>query len=50
MSHYILVMSQGDIVEQGLAQEIFDNPREPYTQKLFKAAFEVVTASESPEN
>ena len=40
MSHRVMVMKQGDIVESGSAQEIFDNPRDPYTQQLLAAAFE----------
>jgi len=35
----VMVMKNGDIVESGTAQEIFDNPREPYTQALLSAAF-----------
>ncbi|MGR3321586.1 MAG: ABC transporter ATP-binding protein [Pseudooceanicola sp.] len=40
MSHRVMVMKQGDIVEEGTAQEIFDAPREHYTQKLLAAAFD----------
>ena len=36
----VAVMQDGKIVEQG-GSEIFDQPQHPYTQKLFKAAFEL---------
>ncbi len=36
----VAVMLDGHIVEQG-GSEIFDQPQHPYTQKLFKAAFEL---------
>ena len=37
----VIVMRQGQVVEQGPAQEIFEAPRDPYTQALMKAAFEI---------
>jgi len=37
----VIVMRQGQVVEQGSADRIFDNPSEPYTQALMKAAFEL---------
>ena len=37
----VLVMQAGRVVEQGPAAQIFDAPREPYTQALMKAAFEL---------
>ena len=39
MANYLAVMKEGEIVEAGDAQEIFDNPEHPYTKRLFKAAF-----------
>jgi len=39
ISHKLLVMHHGDVVEQGEAEAIFANPSHPYTQKLFQAAF-----------
>jgi microcin C transport system ATP-binding protein len=39
----VAVMLDGRIVEQG-GGEIFDRPQHPYTQKLFKAAFELEEA------
>ncbi|RDD60710.1 ABC transporter ATP-binding protein [Ferruginivarius sediminum] len=37
----VIVMKDGVVVEQGPSAEIFDRPREPYTQALMKAAFEL---------
>ncbi|MFW5655631.1 MAG: ABC transporter ATP-binding protein, partial [Roseicyclus sp.] len=39
LSHKVIVMKQGDVVETGDAQEIFDNPRHDYTRELLRAAF-----------
>ena len=41
LSHYVLVMQQGRIVEQGPSEQIFETPREEYTQALLAAAFEM---------
>ena len=38
MSHKIMVMKAGDVVEQGEAQELFRNPKTEYTQNLLAAA------------
>ncbi|MBB93725.1 MAG: microcin ABC transporter ATP-binding protein [Rhodobacteraceae bacterium] len=38
MSHRILVMKQGDIVESGAAEALFERPSHPYTQELLAAA------------
>ena len=41
MSHKVIVMKRGDVVEQGDAAQIFDNPATDYTRELMAAAFEV---------
>ena len=38
LSHRIIVMKNGQVVESGEARKIFDNPQEEYTQQLLKAA------------
>ena len=37
MSHQVIVMNQGDVVEQGPAAEVFDRPKEEYTKTLVAA-------------
>ena len=44
LSHKVIVMKRGDVVEQGDAAQIFDNPQTDYTRELMAAAFEVKTA------
>jgi microcin C transport system ATP-binding protein len=41
LSHKVLVMKQGDIVEQGDGDQIFDAPQTDYTKRLMKAAFDL---------
>jgi microcin C transport system ATP-binding protein len=38
MSHRVLVMKNGDVVETGQAAQIFDAPQTEYTQQLIAAA------------
>ncbi|MEM8577678.1 MAG: ABC transporter ATP-binding protein [Pseudomonadota bacterium] len=38
MSHKVLVMKNGDVVEQGDVADIFDRPQEDYTRTLVQAA------------
>ncbi len=38
MSHRVLVMKGGDVVEQGEAQALFDAPQQAYTRELLAAA------------
>ncbi|WP_019169777.1 ABC transporter ATP-binding protein [Pseudaminobacter salicylatoxidans] len=40
MADYIIVMKQGQIVEQGPTEDIFDRPREDYTRALMSAAID----------
>ena len=44
MSHEVLVMREGSVVERGPAARIFREPREPYTQALVAAAFDLESA------
>ncbi len=37
MSHKMIVMKQGDVVEAGQADALFDNPQEEYTRQLLAA-------------
>ncbi len=41
LSHQIIVMKEGDIVEHGPREQIFENPQTPYTQSLIAAAFDL---------
>ncbi|MCB9945698.1 MAG: ABC transporter ATP-binding protein [Geminicoccaceae bacterium] len=41
MSHEVLVMRGGRIVEQGAARQIFEAPQQDYTRALMAAAFEI---------
>ena len=45
ISDFVLVMNQGKIVEQATADEIYANPRDPYTQKLLDAIPKMPTIS-----
>ncbi|WP_226780269.1 ABC transporter ATP-binding protein [Oceaniglobus trochenteri] len=38
LSHRVMVMKQGDVVEQGEAEQVFSNPRSEYTRMLLAAA------------
>ena len=39
LSHQLMVVKQGKVVEQGPASAIFETPQHPYTQQLLEAAF-----------
>ena len=45
LSHKVIVMKEGDVVEQGDAGQVFDAPKSDYTKALMAAAFEVKSAS-----
>ena len=38
MSHRVMVMKNGDVIEEGEAQALFDAPQQPYTKALLAAA------------
>lgn len=46
MSSSVLVMRDGRVVEQGTTDQIFDNPKEPYTQALISAAMNLEISTE----
>ncbi len=41
LSDELLVMREGQVVEQGTAEDIFENPQEAYTRALMAAAFDL---------
>ncbi|MCV6576082.1 MAG: ABC transporter ATP-binding protein [Cohaesibacter sp.] len=41
MSDYVMVMKHGVIVEEGLTDQVFDEPKELYTRQLMAAAFDL---------
>ncbi|WP_417259682.1 ABC transporter ATP-binding protein [Celeribacter sp.] len=41
LSHKVMVMKRGDVVEAGDADAIFDAPQQPYTKALVAAAFDL---------
>ena len=41
LSHRIIVMKAGRIVETGLTDQVLDDPREPYTQLLVSSVLQV---------
>ena len=45
LSHKVMVMKQGDVVEAGLTEDLFANPQTAYTRELMHAAFGDVTAA-----
>ena len=46
LSHKVLVMQNGDVVEAGEGREIFESPRTEYTRTLLAAAFDLELAAE----
>ena len=41
ISHNLIVMKEGEIVEHGTTKSILSNPQHEYTKKLIKSAFEI---------
>lgn len=41
LSHHVFVMKNGDVVEQGPAERIFEAPQTDYTRELMAAAFDL---------
>src|SRR5690606_24801128 len=46
----VVVMHRGRVVEQGSAQQILNDPQQPYTQALVKAAPSVAVARLRPQD
>ena len=42
ISHNLIVMKDGSILEQGEAKNILNNPQNDYTKNLIKSAFEII--------
>mgnify|MGYP000901320319 CR=1 FL=1 len=47
LSHKVLVMRQGDIVEAGTGEEIFAAPQTEYAKTLMAAAFDVISQKDA---
>jgi len=47
MADEVAVMQNGRIVEAGPSEELFSNPKHPYTRSLFAAAFELTSGGEN---
>ena len=41
LSHRMMVMKDGRVIEQGLTDQVLDDPREPYTQLLVSSVLQV---------
>jgi microcin C transport system ATP-binding protein len=41
LSHEVIVLRDGEVVEQGPTAQVFDHPQHPYTRALMAAAFEL---------
>ncbi|MBX9683296.1 MAG: ATP-binding cassette domain-containing protein, partial [Hyphomicrobium sp.] len=44
LCHYVIVMQNGKVVEEGLAKDIFNAPKMDYTKALLAAAFNLTVA------
>ena len=47
LSHYVMVMRAGKVVEQGTVPNIFDSPEHDYTKALMAAALDLETPAEA---
>ena len=47
LANWLIVMRDGEIVEQGPANEVFDRPRNQYSRALFAAALDMATDEEA---
>ncbi|HET6184406.1 MAG TPA: ABC transporter ATP-binding protein [Acetobacteraceae bacterium] len=47
LAHRIVVLRRGRIVEEGPAEAVLNNPREPYTQALLTAALELHSSADA---
>ena len=47
MSDYLIVLRDGKVVEEGPAEQLFNQPSAPYTKALISAAFELAITDES---
>jgi len=45
LAHRVVVLRAGRVVEEGLADELFAHPREPYTAALMAAAFQALAGT-----
>jgi microcin C transport system ATP-binding protein len=45
LSHQVMVMKRGDVVEAGPRDQIFDDPQSEYTKALMAAAFDLEAAA-----
>jgi microcin C transport system ATP-binding protein len=44
MSHEIVVLKDGSVVEHGLSEQVFREPAHPYTRNLMRASFDLETS------
>ncbi|MBB3104520.1 ABC transporter ATP-binding protein [Azomonas macrocytogenes] len=49
LSHQLMVVKHGQVVEQGAADAIFAAPQHPYTRQLLESAFMAPVTAEQPE-
>ncbi|MBW6351928.1 ABC transporter ATP-binding protein [Pseudomonas aeruginosa] len=47
LSHQLMVVRHGKVVEQGSAEAVFASPQHPYTQQLLEAAFMAPASAEN---